>query len=497
MAKYILLGLYIIFILFAGLVNRKNASTSEDFFLGGRGVGPFLSAFAFVTTYVSAVAIVNAGKIAWGHGLGVMFNAAGNVLLGIVLVWVLLGKKTRTMTQQLNTATMPDFLKARYDSSSFKVIGALIIFIFMVPYSGSVFMGLSYMFENIFHIPYEWALVCMTVLTAIYLTIGGYKAVALADAIQGIIMVVGSIFIMYFLFTSPVVGGFVEGWGRIKQINPDFTSFTLGGWKNWSTLLPIILLTSLGPLGMPQMAQKFFAIDDPRSIKAAAIICSIAGLIIIFGMHFIGFYNHLFFAELPLDPQTGLPNADLLSPQMLEMFLPELMLAVAFLFIVSASMSTLAGLVLVSSSSIAMDLLKGYLYPAMDDKKVTLIMRILCVLFVLFSLVIAINKPTSILTLMSVSWGAISGFFLSPYIYGILWKGTTRSGALTGGIVGLLLAALLPLVFGVNATLACAYALVIPLVVTPLVSAFTRKFSKEHIDFVFGINEDEAAEEAA
>lgn len=496
MLKYILLGLYVIVILYAGIVNRKNANSTKGFFLGDGDVGPIMSAFAFVTTYISAVAIVNAGKIGWTYGVGVMFNAFGNVFLGIFLCWLILGKKTRLMTQRLNTMTMPDFLRVRYDSNAFKLFGAILIFVFMVPYSGSVFMGLSYMFETIFHIPYQFALISMTILTGIYLTMGGYKAVALADSIQGIIMMIGAILIAVFIWTAPEVGGPVEGIRRLAAIDPKLTSLS---WNAIMAALPVILLTSLGPLGMPQMVQKFFAIKDAKSVIYAMVVCTIAGFVIVFGMHLIGLYNHLFFQTLPIDPGTLKPNADLLSPQMFEMFLPQIVIAVIFLMIISASMSTLAGLVMVAASSISMDLLKGYLKPEMPDKNVTRIMQALCVVFVMFSLVIAINKPTSVLTLMSVSWGAISGFFLAPYLYGVLWRGTTRAGAYAGGIIGFLLAIILPFVFKVNPSISTAYALIIPLFVVPIVSWVTPKFTKEHVELCFTdvktalLNEEKAA----
>jgi SSS family solute:Na+ symporter len=479
MAKYILLACYISALIYTGVVNRKHARTSGGFFLGGRGVGPVLSAFAYVTTYISAVAVINAGKIGWTYGIGSLFNGMGNILLGVLVSWLILGKKTRAMTINLDAMTMPEFLRARYESNLFKLLGAVCIFVFMVPYSGSVFMGLSYVFENIFHIPYYFALTSMTVLTGIYLTLGGYKAVALADAIQGLIMIIGATILAFFLWTSAEVGGPIEGIRRLSQINPALTSFSMAGLSAWTGLIPIIALTSIGPLGMPQMVQKFFAIKDNRSIIIATFICTFSAIMIIIPIHWVGFADHLFFDALPIDAQTQLPSADLLVPQMLERFLPEIALALIFLLIISASMSTLAGIVMVSASSIAMDLLKGYLKPGLSDKTVTLIMRVLCVLFILFSIWIALIKPTSIMSLQSVSWAAISGFFLAPYIYGVLWKGVTPIGALAGGTTGFLLGVILPAGFGVNPTNACFWAFLVPFLVTPVVSWMTPGLSPD------------------
>jgi len=485
MVKYVLLGLYIIVLVLTGIVHRKNARTSEDFFLGGRGVGPILSAFAFVTTYISAVAVINSGKIGWGFGIGSLYNGIANVVIGIFLAWFFLGKRTREMSVKLNVMTMPDFLKARYQSDALKYLSALLVFIFMVPYSGSVFMGLSYIFESIFHIPYYVALIGMTILAGFYLTLGGYKAVATADAIQGIVMLTGSVMVVIFLFLSPKVGGPVEGFHRLAAIDPNLTSFSMGGWDKWLALIPIIMLTSIGPIGMPQLAQKFFAIKDNKSIFYATIVCTVCALVIIIGIHYIGFVCHLFFDKIPLDAGTLQPNTDLILPKMLESFMPDFALAVFFLLIISASMSTLAGVVMISASSIAMDLVKGYLKPDMEDRQVTLLMRILCIAFVVLSIIIAIMKPSSIIALQGLSWGAISGFFLAPYIYGLFWKGVTKEGALSGAIIGFLTAIVLPVFFHVSSIVACAAAMTVPFITIPVVSAFTPKIPREVIDQAF------------
>lgn len=485
MVKYILLGLYVIVLVFTGIAHRKSANTSEDFFLGGRGVGPILSSFAFVTTYISAVAVINSGKIGWGFGIGSLFNGVANVFIGIFLAWLLLGKRTREMSVKLNVMTMPDFLRARYQSDAFKYLSALLIFIFMVPYSGSVFMGLSYIFESIFHIPYYVALIGMTILAGFYLTLGGYKAVATADAIQGIVMLTGSVMVVIFLFLSPQVGGPIEGVHRLTAINPDLTSFSLGGWDKWLALIPILMLTSIGPIGMPQLAQKFFAIKDNKSIVYATVVCTVCALVIIIGIHYIGFVCHLFFDTIPIDAETLKPNTDLILPKMLESFMPEVALAVFFLLIISASMSTLAGVVMISASSIAMDLVKGYLKSDMEDRKVTLLMRILCIVFVVLSIIIAIMKPSSIIALQGLSWGAISGFFLAPYIYGLFWKGVTKEGALSGAIVGFLTAVVLPVAFDVSCIVACSLAMTIPFIIIPVVSFLTPDIPEEVIEQAF------------
>lgn len=482
MLKYVLVILYVAVLLGVGIYSRKYAHSTKDFFLGGRQIGPIFSAFAFGTTYFSAVVIINAGKIGWGYGMACLWIVATNVLIGVILAWVLLGKRTWAMTNRMNVMTMPDFLKARYKDEKFKIVAALVIFIFLVPYSATVFMGLSYIFEAVFSIPYTYALVFMTLITAIYLTMGGYKAIALADSIQGVIMIVGAVIMAYFITQNDVVGGFGEGVSRLRDLDVNFVKVFPGGWP---VLISICIFSSFGVWGMPQMVQKFYAVKKASFFSTATIVCSIFAFIILFCCYINGVFSHLYFSSPPIDAGTGLPNPDLISPQMIITALPQAAIAIILLLILSASMSTLASLVLVASSSLSMDLLKGYIRPNMRDKNVTRVMQALCVIFVLLSCVIALLKPASILSIQSVSWGAVAGFFIGPYVFGLFWRRTTRIGAWAGSITGLVVAIVPIILFDTNSSVASAIAILLPLVVTPLVSLVTPQLPQDIINRAF------------
>ena len=173
------IGLFVLVMIGIGFYSMRRTRNVSDFFLGGRNVGPWISAFAYGTTYFSAVLFIGyAGGQGFAFGLPVIWVALGNAFFGCLLAWLVLARKTRAMTEHLNVMTMPEFLEARYDSRLFKIVGALIIFIFMIPYSGSVFSGLSFLFVNVLNVDYGVALAFMTVLTAVYLLMGGYFAVA-------------------------------------------------------------------------------------------------------------------------------------------------------------------------------------------------------------------------------------------------------------------------------------------------------------------------------
>lgn len=486
--KYLIIGAFMAVLLASGYYSMKKTRNIGDFFLGGREIGPWMSAFAYGTTYFSAVIFVGyAGKIGWGFGLGSIWIGLGNALIGSYLAWKVLAKPTRRMTEKLGAMTMPEFLQARYDSHPLKIFAACVIFIFLVPYSASVFMGLSYVFEGVFSLPYNYILVFMAVITAAILLMGGYRAVALTDFLQGIVMIFGVAVLIYYVFNHPQVGGFGEVIPRLKSISPDLIEMVPKGGKGIS-LLSLVILTSLGPWGLPQMVQKFYAIKDDKQVKRATVIATVFALIIGVGAYGVGSIAHLYFEKLPVDPATGQATVDLIIPGIIQTALPEAAAVLIILLILSASMSTLSSLVLISSSALTIDLLKGYVKPGMDKKEELLIMRGLCFLFILASVLLAMLKPAIILTLMAISWGTVAGVFLGPYIWGIFWKRTTRAGAWSGALAGLVFSLYYAWSHNFDAgavPVGGVLAMLISLAIVPLVSFVTKQFSPAHIQKIF------------
>ncbi|WP_104373722.1 sodium:solute symporter family transporter [Desulfocucumis palustris] len=485
--KLLLLLLFVGVLIYSGLVSMRKTRTVNDFFLGGRDVGPWLSAFAYGTTYFSAVIFIGyAGKVGWGFGLSSLWIVVGNTLVGSLLAWFVLAKRTRILTNRLNVMTMPEFLEVRYRSKNIKIFSALVIFIFLVPYSASVYMGLSYLFNQIFGIPYLYAAVFMCALTALYLVLGGYRAVALTDFIQGLVMIAGVGVLLYFVVNSEKVGGLAAGLQRLGEIDPGLVSVV--GTPGWLPLASLMLLTSLGVWGMPQMVQKFYAIKDEAAIKPAMMVSTFFALVVTFGAYFTGGLTRLFFDTLPLDPATGKATPDMLMPMIINNTLPEIGAAIILLLVLSASMSTLASLVLVSSSSIAIDLYKA-VSPNHSPKKGVVLMRLLCLVFIALSLIIALMKPAIILSLMAMSWGAVAGFFIAPYIYGLFWRGATPAGAWAGGLTGLSVAVGFALYYKLDAAvipIVGSAAMLAPLVVLPAVSLVTKQLPEKHLLKVFG-----------
>ncbi len=488
------LVLFSILMVAIGIYSLSKTKTMDGFLLGGRKIGAWVSAFAYGTSYFSAVIFIGyAGKHGWDIGFASMWIGIGNAILGCLIAWLLLAKRTRSMTHTLNVKTMPEFFESRYLSTAMKVFAAVIIFVFLVPYSAAVYKGLGSMFNTIF--PMVDVKICMlivAVLTAIYLVLGGYVATAYTDFIQGIIMIFGVVAMVIAIVVNPAVGGLTEGIERIKAINADLVS--PWGAGNWKFLCINILLTSFGTWGLPQMVSKYYAIKDVKSIKQATVISTLFAAIIGCGAYFIGSL-----ARLILNNQLPEGGYDSVIPQMLLIGLGDanvlttIILAVILLLLLSASMSTLASVVLTSASAISVDLVPVVHKNYKKEKQMGLT-RILCFIFVGLSYLFATMNIAIIVSIMSFSWGVVSGCFIGPYIWGIYSKKTTRAGAWAGMIGGLLTVAvptiIMSILYGFDT--ASSYspqmgvaAMAVSIIIVPIVSGFTKRFETKHIESVF------------
>lgn len=477
----ILVCTFLLAMILIGIWGMKKTSTLGDFFLGGRTIGPWMSAFAYGTTYFSAVMFIGfAGKLGWGMGLNALWIALGNVVVGTLLAWMVLARRTRRMTHNLEAMTMPEFFLERFEAKGIKIFAALIIFVFLIPYSASVFKGLGHLFQINFNMSYDWALVIMTVITGIYLILGGYFAIALTDFIQGFIMLVGATAMVCVMTMKG--GGFEHVLQTVIQSYPQHVPPA----KQPGILImgALVFMTSFGVWGMPQMVQKFYAIKDEKMIFRATIITTLFAVIIAGAAYYNGALTHVFF-ETPIMGAKG-PDFDQMVPEMLKAHLPEGLMAVIVLLVLSASMSTLSSLVLVSSSAVAIDMYKGHVNPNISKKNSLAMMRFLSAIFIAFSFIVAKFKLAIIVTLMSLSWGAVAGAFMAPFLYGLYWKRTSAIGVYAGMIAGLVTSVGLFYYWGeAKSPLAASIGMIVPFFVIPVVSLLTPAPSRQTIDKAF------------
>ncbi|MBQ9437186.1 MAG: sodium:solute symporter [Lachnospiraceae bacterium] len=491
--KIILLVLFFAIMIGVGLYSRRHSANVNDFVLGGRKVGPWLTAFAYGTSYFSAVVFVGyAGQFGFRYGMSTTWVGIGNAFIGSLLAWVVLGRRTRIMTKFLDAKTMPDYFGKRYHSNALRVAAAVISFVFLIPYTSSVYNGLSRLFGMAFDIPYGVCVVAMAALTCVYVILGGYMATAINDFIQGIIMIVGLSAVILAILGQQ--GGLNAAIMKLAQI-PSEVDVTLGQPGAYTSflgtdplnLLGVVILTSLGTWGLPQMVQKFYAIRDEKAVQTGTVISTIFAVIIAGGCYFLGGFGRLYDTEAIYNQATGAIAYDAIIPSMLST-LPDLLIGVVIMLVLSASMSTLASLVLTSSSTITIDLIKGNIVKDMDEKKQLLVMRAFLVFFIIMSVVMALKPPTFIAQLMGISWGALAGAFLAPFMYGLYWKGVTRLSVWASFVVGIGITVLnmFPATKFIQSPInAGAAAMIAGLIVVPVVSLITPKMDEGEIKFVF------------
>ncbi|MDD4095542.1 MAG: sodium:solute symporter [Oscillospiraceae bacterium] len=499
-----------------GFYAKKHARDVGSFVLGGRNVGPWLTAFSYGATYFSAVVFIGyAGMFGWSYGISAVWIGLGNVFIGSLIAWKLLGRRARIMTKHLSSNTMPDFFASRYDCKPMRTVAAAIIFIFLIPYSASVFNGLSYLFTSALGLDriqygYEICIIAMSLLTALYVVLGGYMSNVINDTIQGFVMLIGIVIVIGGVLNDH--GGLMGSLAELSKfssptspINGVYSSF-LG--PEPLNLLGVVILTSLGAWGLPQMVVKFYSIKDEKSVKAATIISTVFALFVAGGSYFLGAFGRVFVSpEEATNEITGKFSTDMIMPIMLEKAVSPLVVSLIVILVLSASISTLSSLVLSSSSTITLDLIVPTMKKEMSETKKVTWIRVFLGIFIIISMLLAIysyrTNDMYIAKLMSISWGALSGSFIAPFLFGLFWKGVTKAAVWASFISGvgitvthLILAngALLGHGFtfptGLPINLASpinagAFAMLFGLILVPVVSLFTSKIRKEVIDNAF------------
>ena len=498
--RLLILAGFFVLTIFVGLYFRKRASNVNDFVLGGRSVGPWLSAFSYGATYFSAVVFVGyAGQFGWRFGTAAVWIGLGNAFIGSLAAWFILGRRTRIMTKHLKSATMPEFFGTRYMSSALKIGAAIIVFIFLMPYTASLYNGLSRLFAMAFNVDFSVCIIAMAIITAIFVVAGGYIATVVNDFIQGSVQLIGLVVIIAVVLNAN--GGFTAAISSLANVqdpsvNPGaFTSFF---GPDPMSLLGVIILTSFGAWGLPQMVARFYSIKSEKMITKGAVVSTIFAVVVAGGCYFLGSFGRLYSDVVDI----GANGFDSIVPTMLSQF-SDVMIGVVILMVFAASISTLSSLVMASASTLTLDFIKGHVVKKMNDKSQLLSIRILIVVFVVLSSVIAIVQYKSgfafIAQLMGISWGALAGSFLAPFLYGLYWKRVTKASVWSCFIfsTGLMI---LHIIFKDSSFLASsngflkiftssintgAFAMLAGLVIVPVVSYLTKAPNKTAVDACF------------
>ena len=522
-ATFVILFIYVTVMVSIGVYTSRKTKSAEDFMLGGRSVGSWLTAFSYGTTYFSAVVFIGyAGQFGWMYGASASWVGIGNAIIGSLIPFFLIGRRTRLMSNHLNAKTMPEFFEHRFDSKGLKTAAAAIVFIFLIPYTASVYNGLSRLFGMVFDLGENGGtiiILLMAVLSAIYVILGGYKATALNDFVQGIIMLIGIATVVG--LTLQKKDGFSAAIDALNAISDSKTTEgTLGSvfGPDPINLLGVVILTSLGTWGLPQMVQKFYAIKDEQAIRKGALISTFFALVVAGGSYFMGGFVRLYCTLDPddnsgkafIETVNGKPVYDTMVPSLIRQALPNILIGLVVVLVLSASLSTLSSLVLTSSSTLTNDLIKPRA-KKFTDKDQMKYMRIFIGVFLVISVIIACNKNASISTLMSYSWGALSGAFLGPFLYGLYSKKTSKAACAASLCTGIGISVIHMILFslGISAfdglkqsviNMGCplnllspinagAFSMIVSLIIVPVVSSFSKAPDQKLVDNAFSVIE--------
>ena len=495
--KIFLLLIFFAITIFIGLYFRKRAASVNDFVLGGRNVGPWLSAFSYAATYFSAVVFVGfAGQFGWRFGMSAVWIGLGNAFIGSFMAWFILGRRTRIMTNHLGSATMPEFFGSRYASSALKIGASIIVFIFLVPYTASLYNGLSRLFAMAFNVNFVYCIIAIGIMTAIYVVAGGYFATAVNDFIQGMVMLGGIVAIIAVVLRDN--GGFAAAVDSLARVEDSGVSMTPGIFTSFFgpdpvSLLGVVILTSLGAWGLPQMVARFYSIKNEKMITKGAVVSTLFAIIVAGGCYFLGSFGRLYADVVEVGANGGVVF-DSIIPTILSGF-SDVMIGVIIVLVFASSISTLSSLVMASASTLTLDFLKGHVVKKMSDRQQLFIIRSLIVVFIVISSAIAIIQYkggiTFIAQLMGISWGALAGSFLAPFLYGLYWKRASRASVWCCFIFGTVFMTLNILARDMFPPLlqspinAGAFTMLLGLLIIPVVSMFTKTPDKAVVDDAF------------
>ncbi len=488
-------AVYFIALIGIGIWTSRKLNSSADFIIGGRSIGPWVSAISFLAAYFSSVVIIGGGGFGYKFGFATLWIGAINVLLGCTLAWIVLGKRIRAFTTRLNTMTIPGFLSERFQSPFSRYFSAVIIALLLIVYNVSVLKGMGDLLNVTLKLDYIAGVIIAGIIIIFYVMIGGYMAVVWTGLIQGIIMIAGLLLLSY--FTIDAVGGIDTAVAKINSIVPEGMKSvstahashplidTPGVW-GWEGLISFALIVSFGVWGMPQLLARFYSIKSLKTLKVGTVVVTIGGAMAILP-YLNGTLARVFFETPPAEwIVNGKTNYDLAIPYLIEHVMPNWATAIFIAGVISAGMSTFSAVLIIISSSLMKDVYEDGLKRKLNPKKSLMINKVVSGLFGLVSLIIALNPPGLVLTLTAFAWAIISSACLWPILFAIYSKRTTKTAIEMSMVIGSVTALVWMLLgkpFGLHGFIP---GVLISFLTIIIVNLFTKKLPQNHIKAVWG-----------
>ncbi len=408
----IVLVAYLGLLVAIGIVTSGRSRHVGDFAIGGRSVGPWVTALSFVAAYYSSVVIIGGGAFGWKFGLSTLWVGAGNVLIGTTLAWIILGRRVRRFTENLDAMTLPGFFAGRYRSAEARIFSAATTALFLIIYNVSVLKGMANSFEVLMDLPYWAGVVISGVVILFYTAVGGYLAVVYTSFVQALVMITALLFLTFMSLQK--VGGMTALVHKLNTVDPGLVN-TPGVW-GWAGLISFTLIVSLGTWGMPQLLVRFYSIKNDKMLRLGTVIVTVGASVALLP-YLNGAVARVLVPELA--------SADQAIPALTALVLNDWGGALFLAGVVAAGMSTFAGVLIIISSSMVRDVwvhgLKRELSPAAELKA----NRYMSLGVGVISLLIALKPPALVLVLTAFSWAVIASTNLWPLLFGLYWKRTS------------------------------------------------------------------------
>ncbi|WP_099465768.1 MULTISPECIES: sodium:solute symporter family protein [Parabacteroides] len=448
------LGIVVIIYMFVlawlGYLGYKSTKNASDYLLGGRKINPFIMALSYGATFISASAIVGFGGVAATFGMGIQWLCLLNMFMGVVIAFILFGRKTRKLGEEHNARTFPQLLGLHYNSKAIRIFIATVIFIGMPLYAAVVMKGGAVFIEQMFNIDLHLALLIFTLIVAAYVITGGIKGVLYTDALQAVIMFSCMLFLLFWFYRIMDMG-FIEANQKLTEIAPmvperfkdlghqGWTAMPVTGSPQWYTLVTSLILgVGIGCLAQPQLVVRFMMVESTKQLNRGVIIGCIFLIVTVGAIYHVGALSNLFFLKTEgVVASEAIKDMDKIIPLFINKAMPDWFGAVFMLCILSASMSTLSAQFHTMGAAFGADA-----FPKLGRSKnpnSTMGVRIGVLCSILLSYIICYVLSDGIIARgTALFMGICAATFLPSYFCALYWKGVTRQGALASLWVGAL-----------------------------------------------------------
>ena len=443
-------------VIWIGVIYSKKTKTSEDYFLGGRGLGPWVTAMSAEASDMSSWLLMGLPGLAYATGFSQAGWTAIGLILGTYLNWKIVAKRLRHYTEVADNAiTVPDFFSNRFkdDKKILSSISAIMILIFFTVYTASGFAACGTLFNSVFGLNYQKSMIVCAIVIVLYTSMGGFLAASTTDLIQGLLM---SFAIVIVLIVGVVNAGGVanviahgqamEGFFDVMKYHDPAT----GGAVSQG-VIPILsgLAWGLGYFGMPHILVRFMAIRDPQEVKKSRNIAMIWVLISLSVAVCIGFTGAALYPNVAELAGNGNQRIFIyMTTHLFKGLIPLFMAGVILSGILAATMSTSDSQLLIASSCVSKNLFQGLFKKEMSEEKVLLVSRLTTIVIALIGIFIAMDENSSVFGLVENAWAGFGGAFGPLTLFALFWKRTNLKGAIAGMLSGGIIALVWPVTLG-------------------------------------------------